>query len=147
MSIYLVRYPLTRNAGKILYSSVAVFGLATLVFAYSPYLILSITAMIVLGAADMVSVVVRDSLVQLETPDAMRGRVNSVNWLFIGASNQLGEFESGVTAAWWGPVNATVVGGVGTLLVTLVWMRLFPQLLARDSLVEPPAKEDKDRHP
>lgn len=145
MSIYLVRYPLTRNAGKILYGSVAVFGVATLVFAWSPYLLLSITAMVVLGAADMVSVVVRDSLVQLETPDAMRGRVNSVNWLFIGASNQLGEFESGVTAAWWGPVNATVVGGVGTLIVTLLWMRMFPQLLARDSLVEPPA--NKDNHP
>lgn len=135
MSLYLVRYPITRNAGKILYASVALFGVATLVFAFSTSVTLSVLAMVILGAADMVSVVVRDSVVQLETPDEMRGRVNSVNWLFIGASNQLGEFESGVTAAWWGPVTSAAVGGIGTLLITLGWIKLFPQLWQRDSLV------------
>ncbi len=144
MSLYLVRYPITRNAGKILYASVALFGLSTLVFAFSTSVTLSILAMIILGAADMVSVVVRDSVVQLETPDEMRGRVNSVNWLFIGASNQLGEFESGVTAAWWGPVTSAAVGGIGTLLITLGWIKLFPALWQRNSLVEEqPVKEPR----
>ena len=92
----------------------------------------------VLGAADMVSVVIRSSFVQLETPDAMRGRVSAVNGLFIGASNQLGEFESGVTAHFFGTVPAVVLGGVGTLVITGVWMKLFPGLAKRDRLTAPP---------
>jgi hypothetical protein len=86
------------------------------------------------GAADMISVVIRQSLVQLDTPDAMRGRVSAVNSVFIGASNQLGEFESGVTAAWFGPVGSVLLGGVGTLLVAALWFRLFPALAQRDAL-------------
>jgi hypothetical protein len=92
-------------------------------------------ALMLLGSADVISVVIRGTLVQLETPDDMRGRVNSVNSLFIGASNQLGEFESGVTAAWLGAVPAVVLGGAGTLLVVVLWMRWFPQLARRDQLV------------
>ena len=103
-------------------------------FAVSDSLPLSLAALCVLGAADVVSVVVRSSLVQLETPDAMRGRVSAVNALFIGTSNQLGEFESGVTASLLGTVPAVVLGGVGTIVVALVWMRLFPQLRRLDLL-------------
>ena len=91
-------------------------------------------ALTVAGAADMVSVVIRQSLVQLDTPDEMRGRVSAVNSVFIGASNQLGEFESGVTAAWLGPVGSVLLGGVGTLLVAVMWIRLFPQLANRNAL-------------
>jgi MFS family permease len=140
MSVWLVRYPIERRAGKLMFGAVAVFGLATLVFALSEMLWLSLLALFVLGASDMVSVVIRDSLVQLETPDEVRGRVNSVNWLFIGASNQLGEFESGMTAAWWGAVPSAVVGGMGSLLVTALWIRLFPMIWHRDKLVNPPAR-------
>jgi len=93
--------------------------------------------LVILGAADMVSMVIRGALVQLDTPDAMRGRVSAVNGLFIGASNQLGEFESGLTAAWLGPVGSVVLGGTGTLLVAAAWMRLFPALAQRDRLVAP----------
>ena len=99
--------------------------------------VLSFVALAVMGASDMVSVVIRSSLVQSSTPDAMRGRVSAVNSVFIGASNQLGEFESGVTAAWFGPVPAVVIGGVGTLLVVGAWMRLFPALVRHDRLVVP----------
>lgn len=87
-----------------------------------------------LGASDMISVVIRTSLVQLETPDEMRGRVSAVNFIFIGASNQLGEFESGMTAAWWGAVPAAVIGGVGTLCIALLWMKFFPELTKRQHL-------------
>jgi hypothetical protein len=95
---------------------------------------LSLGALIIMGAADQVSVFVRSSLIQLATPDAMRGRVSAVNMLFVGASNELGEFESGVTAAWFGTVPAVVLGGIGTLLVVVVWMRLFPALRSVDRL-------------
>jgi uncharacterized membrane protein AbrB (regulator of aidB expression) len=94
----------------------------------------SLVALVVLGASDMVSVVVRSSLVQLQTPDEMRGRVSAVNALFIGTSNQLGEFESGVTAAWFGVVPAVVIGGLGTLVVCALWMRRFPELANVDRL-------------
>ena len=100
---------------------------------------LSLAALIVLGAADMVSVVIRQSLVQLQTPDEMRGRVSAVNSIFIGTSNQLGEFESGVTAGWFGAVPAVLIGGIGTLLVVLLWMRAFPALAQRDRLESPAA--------
>jgi hypothetical protein len=113
---------------------VAIYGVATLVFGLSTSLVLSIVALAVSGAADMVSVVIRQSLVQLETPNEMRGRVSAVNSVFIGASNQLGEFESGAVATWLGPVGSVVFGGIGTLLVTALWARLFPPLARRDTL-------------
>ncbi len=111
-----------------MFQAVIVFGLATVVFALSHVMWLSLAALVVMGAADTVSVVVRFSLVQLATPDAMRGRVGAVNFLFINASNQLGQFESGLTAALMGAVPAAVLGGVGTVLVALLWMKLFPTL-------------------
>jgi MFS family permease len=117
-----------------MFAAVAIFGAATIVFGLSSSFVVSLLALVVLGASDMVSVVVRQSLVQLQTPDAMRGRVSAVNSLFIGASNQLGEFESGVTAAWFGVVPSVVIGGIGTLLVVFAWMRLFPALAAVDRL-------------
>jgi hypothetical protein len=108
------------------------------VFGLSTSLVVSTVALAVAGAADMVSVYVRHSLVQLETPDAMRGRVSAVNLLFIGASNELGEFESGLTAAWFGAVPAAVVGGVGTCLVVVIWALLFPDLRRADRLDRAP---------
>lgn len=134
ISFWLARRPIERQAGRVMFAGVAVFGLATIVLGLSTSFVLSMIALLVLGAADMLSVVIRASLVQLETPDAMRGRVNAVNYLFIGASNQLGEFRSGVTAAWMGLVPSIVFGGVGTLLVVLLWMKWFPALAERDRL-------------
>lgn len=127
-SIWLAHHPITRRAGRKMFTAVMIFGLATVGFALSRSVALSMGILCVLGAADVVSVVVRLSLVQLETPDAMRGRVSAVNSLFIGTSNQLGEFESGITASWFGLIPATIIGGVGSILVALVWMRLFPDL-------------------
>lgn len=112
----------------------AVFGLATIVFGLSRSLPVSILALAVLGGADVISVVVRGALVQLRTPDEMRGRVSAVNMLFIGSSNQLGEFESGMLASLIGPVEAVVLGGIGTIVVTLLWMRMFPALRRLDRL-------------
>lgn len=128
MSIVLARRPLTSKVGAKMLSAVAVFGVATVFFALSTNIALSIAALLVVGASDTVSVVVRSSLVQLLTPDEMRGRVNAVNSLFIGTSNQLGEFESGMLAGVMGPVAAGVIGGVGTIVVVLLWARLFPDL-------------------
>ncbi len=126
--------PLRRHEGHAMFGAVVVFGVATLVFGLSRSFLLSLAALAVLGAADMVSVVVRQSLVQLKPPDAMRGRVASVNTIFVGASNELGEFESGVTAAWLGAVRAVVVGGIGTLVVTGLWAGIFPELRKVDRL-------------
>ena len=137
VALFLARHPITGRAGSLMFASVAVFGLATIVFGLSRWLPLSIAALAVLGAADVVSVVVRSSLVQLQTPDEMRGRVSAVNMLFIGTSNQLGEFESGTLAALIGAAPAVVLGGVGTLVVTLLWMRLFPTLRRLDRLEAP----------
>jgi hypothetical protein len=123
-----------------MFAAVAVFGLATLVFALSKVFIVSLLALAIAGAGDMVSVVIRQSLVQLETPNEMRGRVSAVNSVFIGASNQLGEFESGATAAWLGPIGSVVLGGLGTLLIAALWMRLFPALAQRDSLSQAPLR-------
>jgi hypothetical protein len=120
--------PIARRAGAWMFSGVAMFGLATVVFGISRSFYLSLLALVVLGAADMVSVYVRHLLVQLETPDEIRGRVSAVSAVFIGASNELGEFESGVTASWWGTVRAVVIGGAATLIVTGLWMRWFPGL-------------------
>ena len=128
MSAVLARHPIARRAGIRMFQAVIVFGLTTLVFAASRSLWLSILALAVMGAADTVSVVIRIALVQLSTPDAMRGRVGAVNYLFVNASNQLGEFESGLTAALFGAVPAVVLGGVGTVAIALLWMKLFPAL-------------------
>ncbi len=117
-----------------MFAAVALFGVATIAFGVSRSLPCSVACLAVLGGADVVSVVVRSSLVQLQTPDEMRGRVSAVNMLFIGTSNQLGEFESGTLAALIGATPAVVLGGVGTLLVMLLWMRLFPTLRQLDRL-------------
>ena len=135
MSLALVRWPLKRKVGHKLLLAVAIFGLATVVFGASSNFILSLVALVITGAADSVSVVVRNTLVQLETPDEMRGRVSAVSSIFIGASNQLGEFESGAVAALWGPVVSVVSGGIGTLLVAAAWLKLFPALARRDHLL------------
>jgi MFS family permease len=142
MSIALTRWPIARHAGPKLFATIAVFGLATLVFALSTHFLLSLAALCVTGAADMVSIVVRQTMIQLETPDDMRGRVSAVASVFIGASNQLGEFESGATAAWLGPVGSVLLGGAGTLLVAALWWRGFPALARRDALVQ-----DSTPHP
>ncbi|MBI5131409.1 MAG: MFS transporter [Rhodopseudomonas palustris] len=128
MTIVLARWSIERRVGLRMFQAVIVFGVATIVFALSWWLWLSVAALVIMGAADTVSVVIRFSLVQLATPDNMRGRVGAVNFLFINASNQLGQFESGVTAALFGAMPAAVLGGVGTVLVALLWMRLFPTL-------------------
>jgi predicted MFS family arabinose efflux permease len=133
-SLHLARFPLRRHVGKVMFSAVALFGAATIIFALSRSMPLSFLSLMVLGGADMISVVIRASLVQLETPDEMRGRVSAVNAIFIGSSNELGEFESGLAAAWFGVIPAAVLGGVGTLFVVLLWMGMFPQLLQRQQL-------------
>jgi hypothetical protein len=120
--------PIRRRVGRWMFGGVAAFGLATIVFGISTSFVVSLAALVVMGAGDMVSVYIRHLLVQLETPDAIRGRVSAVNSVFIGASNELGEFESGITAAWWGVVTAVVVGGAATLAVGLAWTRIFPVL-------------------
>ncbi len=140
MSIALTRRPVERQVGRKLLIAVAVFGLCMVVFGLSRSFLVSLIALAVSGAADMVNVVIRQTLVQLETPDAMRGRVSAVNSIFIGASNQLGEFESGATAALLGPVGSVVSGGVGTVLVALTWFRLFPALAQRDRIVSAPSR-------
>jgi len=135
-SIVLTRWPLERRVGRTLLVAVALYGASTLIFGLSTSFGLSLVMLAVSGGADMVSVVVRQTLVQLETPDAMRGRVGAVNSVFIGASNQLGEFESGATAAALGPIGSVVLGGVGTLLIAAAWLKLFPTLAGRDRLTE-----------
>ncbi|HEY4204037.1 MAG TPA: MFS transporter [Xanthobacteraceae bacterium] len=128
MTAVLTRFPIHSRVGMRMFQAVIVFGLATVVFGLSTMMWLSLIALAVMGAADTVSVVIRFSLVQLATPDEMRGRVGAVNFLFINASNQLGQFESGITAALLGTVPAAVLGGVGTVAVALLWMKLFPSL-------------------
>ena len=145
LSLSLGRYPIKHNAGRLMFCAVATFGGATVVFGLSHWFVLSFVALTVLGASDVVSVVIRSSLVAILTPDAMRGRVNAVNSLFIGTSNQAGEFESGVTAALMGPVGAVVLGGIGSILVAIVCYRLFPALAKIDTvdslIVDTPAVE------
>ena len=136
MSVVLTRWPIQRKVGKRMFLAVAVYGASTLVFGLSTVFVVSFLALLISGAADMVSVVIRQSLVQLDTPNEMRGRVSAVNSIFIGASNQLGEFESGATAALVGPVASVALGGLGTLLVAALWMRWFPTLAKRDQLQE-----------
>src|SRR3954462_5028022 len=128
MSIVLARRPLTLPVGRVLFSVLTIYGLAVTCFAFSTVLWLSMAALAMMGAADVVSVVIRFSLVQLRTPPQMRGRVSAVNGLFTGTSNQLGDFRAGVMGALFGAVPAVVIGGVGTILVTWIWMVLFPEL-------------------
>ena len=128
MSAVLARRPIEHNAGPALFGGILVFGVATIVFGVSTNLSLSLAALGVLGAADLLSMIIRQSLVQIRTPDRMRGRVSAVHSLFTGTSNQLGEFESGLLAALFGAVPAVLIGGVGTLVVVAVWMYRFPEL-------------------
>jgi MFS family permease len=137
MSIVLARWPLHRRVGKLMYTAVAVFGLATVVFGLSTSFVLSMAALVIVGASDNVSVVIRQSLVTLETPDPMRGRVSAVNSLFVGTSNQLGEFESGLMAELFGTVPSVLIGGIGTLLVVALWTRAFPRLFRVEALDGP----------
>ena len=137
-SLLLTRHPIRAHVGRWLLGAVAFYGVCMLVFGASSSFLLSLVALALSGGADMVSVVVRQTLVQLDTPDAMRGRVGAVNSMFIGASNQLGEFESGATAAWFGPIGSVLFGGVATLLVVASWWRLFPGLARRQTFSEAP---------
>ena len=134
MAFYLASHPVKRRAGAIMFTCVGIFGAATVVFGLSKSIWLSVAALALLGAADMISVFVRQTLVQIVTPDNMRGRVASVSGLFIGASNELGEFESGLVARFLGPVGAAVFGGIGAMIVTGVWSQLFPALRKADRL-------------
>jgi hypothetical protein len=133
-ALWLAHHPPKAHLGRIMFLCVGGFGLATIVFGLSQQFLLSMAALVAIGGCDMVSVYIRQSLVQLGTPDAMRGRVSAVNLVFIGASNELGEFESGVTAAWFGTVPAVVLGGVGTLLVVGLWAWRFKTLRKIDRL-------------
>jgi MFS family permease len=128
ISLVLMRRPLRAHVGRSMFAAVAAFGVATLVFAWSTSLALTMAALAVLGASDMISIVIRQTLVQLETPDAMRGRVSAVNTLFVGTANRLGDFRAGLTAAWLGTVPAVLIGGFGILLVVVIWAKAFPAL-------------------
>ena len=134
VSVWLSFHPIRHKAGRLMFICVAIFGAATVVFGLSRSLSLTLCALVVIGASDMVSVVVRSALLQLATPPEMRGRVSAVNSLFLGASNEFGEFESGVTAQWLGPVRAVVLGGIGAMMVTGLWAVLFPALRQADRL-------------
>lgn len=136
MSIVITRWPIEKNIGYKLLAAVAVFGLANVGFGLSTHLGLSMLFLAIAGAADNISVVTRLTLMQIETPDDMRGRVAAVNGIFIGASNEMGEFESGATAALVGPEAAVVLGGAGTVLVALTWLKLFPELAKRDTMAK-----------
>ncbi len=133
-SAVLTRWPLVRRVGHAMLAAVALYGVCMVVFGLSTSFALSLAVLAISGGADMVSVVVRQTLMQIETPNAMRGRVSAVNSVFIGTSNQLGEFESGATAALLGPVGSVVAGGIGTLLVAALWLKWFPALAHRDRM-------------
>jgi len=144
VALSLTRRPMDRHVGTKMFSAVAVFGVATIVFGLSRNFYVSLAALAVLGASDMISVFVRQSLVSFATPDEMRGRVGAVNMLFIGASNELGEFESGITAALFGTIPAVIIGGLGTLGVVVLWMRLFPPLRTVDRLSDIQARPEAE---
>lgn len=141
-SIVLARHPVERHIGIKMFAVVGIYGLATIIFGISNYFPLSLIALAMLGASDAVSIVIRFSLVQIETPDEKRGRVSAINYLFVGSSNTLGEFESGVVASWFGAVPSVVIGGIGSLLVAGIWMMLFPDLRRIDRY-EPADHEQK----
>jgi MFS family permease len=134
MSLIMARFPLRKRAGQWLFICVTIFGVGTIVFGLSRSLWLSLISLAIAGAADTISVIIRGSILQLATPPEMRGRVSAVNSLFIGASNELGEFESGLTAQWWGAVRATVIGGIGSLAIAGIWSTAFPGLRKADEL-------------
>jgi len=140
MALWLGWRPIGRDVGKWMLAGVAIFGAATIVFGLSKIFLLSLAALAVMGAADMISVYVRQTTIQMATPDGMRGRVSSVSLLFIGASNELGEFESGLTAAWFGTVPAVVIGGAGTLAVVAIWCWRFPALRRLDRFADAAAR-------
>jgi hypothetical protein len=142
MAVYMAHRPMRGRVGITMLWCVAGFGFFTILFGISRSLILSLMALVLVGATDMVSVIVRATLVQIATPDEMRGRVNSVDMVFIGASNELGQFESGLTAHWFGTVPAVVLGGIGAILVTVLWGWMFPELRNADKLtpVQQPAE-------
>jgi MFS family permease len=142
MAVYLAHQPLRGRVGATMLWCVAGFGAFTILFGVSRSLLLSLTALILVGAADMVSVIIRATLVQIATPDEMRGRVNAVDMVFIGASNELGQFESGITAHWFGTVPAVVLGGIGALIITALWAWMFPELRKADKLV--PVQRDME---
>jgi hypothetical protein len=129
--------PIERHVGRWMFGGVALFGASTIVFGLSKSFTISLIALVLLGAGDMVSVYIRHLLVQLETPDAIRGRVSAVSSMFIGASNELGEFESGITARWFGVVRAVVLGGIATLVVVGVYLQAFPSLRRMDRFNRP----------
>ena len=139
-SIVLARHPIERHIGRKMFAVVGIFGVATIVFGLSTSFPLSLVALAILGASDAVSIVIRFSLVQIETPDEKRGRVSAINYLFVGSSNTLGEFESGLIAAWLGAIPSVVIGGLGSLLVAGIWMMLFPDLRRIDRF-EPADRE------
>jgi MFS family permease len=141
-AIILARHPVERHIGRKMFAVVGLYGLATIVFGLSTWFPLSLIALAALGASDAVSIVIRFTLVQIETPDEKRGRVSAINYLFVGSSNTLGEFESGLVAAWLGAVPSVVIGGLGSLLVATVWMMLFPDLRRIDRY-EPADREQK----
>jgi predicted MFS family arabinose efflux permease len=147
VALFLARRPLKRHAGMKMFSAVAVFGVAILVFGLSRDFYLSLAALAVSGAADVVSVVVRSTIIQLATPDHIRGRVGSVNSLFISASNELGQFRSGVMASWFGAVTSVMIGGVGTLVVVVLWMNLFPALRRVDRFTDVASKSPPPSFP
>ncbi|HVN25034.1 MAG TPA: MFS transporter [Syntrophorhabdales bacterium] len=134
MSVFLAHHPLQGGMGRTMFIAVIVFGIGTIGFGLSTSFALSLICLAVLGAADVISVVIRQSLVQTRTPDEMRGRVTAVNSMFVGTSNQLGEFESGLTAAWFGVVPAVLIGGVGTIVVAALWVYMFPDLARIDTV-------------
>ncbi|MFO2548766.1 MFS transporter [Alicyclobacillus cycloheptanicus] len=136
MSVVFAYFPLRKKIGPTLFGALGIFGLSTMLFAVSKSLVLSLAALLLIGASDVVSVVIRTSLVQLQTPHEMQGRVNAVNQLFIGTSNELGEFESGMVAGWIGAVPAALIGGIGTLVVAALWIFLFPSIWRIRSLSE-----------
>ena len=136
MALFLAYRPLRRKAGRSMLWCVAGFGVCTVLFGISHNLALSLAALVLVGATDMVSVIVRGTLIQVATPDEMRGRVNAVDMIFIGASNEFGQFESGLTAHWFGTVPAVVLGGIGTLVVTALWAWAFPELRNADRLTD-----------
>ena len=140
-TVLLSHYPIERRIGPAMFASVAIFGVATVVFGLSTWMPLSLVALAVLGASDSVSVVIRFTLVQIETPEDKRGRVSAVNYLFVGSSNTLGDFESGTVAAWLGAVPAVLIGGVGSLVIAAIWMLLFPTLRRIDRYQ--PAKDSE----
>jgi hypothetical protein len=130
----LAKNPLKKNEGIKMFTAVIFFGIFTMIFAVSTSFVLSLISLVLLGASDVISVVVRLTLITLETPDNMRGRVNAVNSMFIGTSNQLGEFESGLTAALIGVVPAVLLGGIGSIIIAILWMKLFPEILHATNL-------------